>query len=64
MEIKVNETKVQIFAGARVKDVIRKYSTEMYQDVLKGKKIVRNDNQPVSLNGELTGQENLKISEN
>lgn len=62
MKIKVNDKFINIFKGAQVKDVIRKYSTKEYKKVKKGNKIItdKNGNQ-VMPTGELMGDEELNI---
>jgi len=40
MQIKVNDKAVEIFSGARVKDVLRKYSAITWKQVQNGSKAV------------------------
>ncbi|MCK4259356.1 MAG: hypothetical protein KAX49_10285 [Halanaerobiales bacterium] len=64
MEVNINHKSIKIFQGAKVKDVLRKYSMEDYNAVHRGEKIiVTNLSHPISLEGELIGGENLKIEE-
>ena len=42
MQVKVNEVTLNIFKGARVKDVVMQYSHEDYQLLLRGSKVVKN----------------------
>lgn len=62
MQIKVNNQTVEIFSGALVKDVLRKYSRAALQQVLKNKKAVFDRHgHEVELGGELSGSEELFI---
>ncbi len=62
MQIKVNERTIEIFAGARVGDVLRKYSRAEWALVRKGKKKVSDPyGHEVGLDGELNGGEELII---
>jgi 2',3'-cyclic-nucleotide 2'-phosphodiesterase (5'-nucleotidase family) len=55
MNIKVNNQKVEIFSGALVKDVLRKYSRSALQQALKSKKAVFDSHgHEVELTGELS----------
>jgi hypothetical protein len=60
----MNDKKIEIFAGARVRDVLLKYSQEKYQDALCGKTIVidKNKNQ-VDLDGEVSEGQRLYTSD-
>lgn len=62
MKIKVNDKFINIFKGAQVKDVIRKYSNKEYKNIKEGSKIIvdQHENQ-VMPNGELMGNEEFKI---
>lgn len=61
MIIEVNGEEVEIFSGARVKNVIMKYSREEYEKIKAGEKMVRDKyGNEVMLSGELTGREELK----
>ena len=62
MQIKVNERTIEIFAGARVRDVLRKYSRTEWALVRKNKKKVSDAyGHEVGLDGELNGGEALVI---
>lgn len=55
MHIKVNRMTVEIFSGARVKDVLRKYSAITWKQVQKNKKAVFDSHgHEVALDGELS----------
>ena len=62
MEILVNDTLVSIFEGAKVKDVVGKYfaQKELYPDMEKIK-VYDEQNHLLSLKGELTPGEKLKV---
>jgi len=60
MQIKVNDRPVEIFAGACVQDVLRKYSRSAWKQVQKNKKAVFDRHgHEVALDGELSGGEEL-----
>lgn len=62
MQIKVNDQAVEIFSGARVKDVLRKYSRSEWKLVRKNEKMVYDRHgHEVALNGELNGGEEFFI---
>jgi sulfur carrier protein ThiS len=62
MQIKVNGQTIEIFAGARVKDVLRKYSLAEWTLVRKKEKKVSDQyGHEVGLDGELNGGEELVI---
>ncbi len=62
MQIKVNDQKIEIFAGAKVRDVLRKYSsTEWILVRKKEKKVTDAYGHEVGLDGELNGGESLFI---
>ena len=62
MKIKVNDQTIEIFAGAKVKDVLRKYSRAEWTRVRKNEKTVRDRcGHEVGLDGELSGGEELFI---
>jgi sulfur carrier protein ThiS len=64
MQIKVNDQTIEIFSGARVKDVLRKYSNSELKLVQKNKKKVCNRRgHEVALDGELSGGEEFFIKE-
>jgi len=62
MNIKVNGQTIEIFAGARVGDVLRKYSRAEWTRVRKNeKKLTDRYGHEVGLDGELSGGEELTI---
>jgi sulfur carrier protein ThiS len=62
MQVKVNDQKIEIFAGAKVRDVLRKYSsTEWILVRKKEKKVTDAYGHEVGLDGELNGGESLFI---
>jgi sulfur carrier protein ThiS len=62
MHVKVNGQTIEIFAGARVRDVLRKYSRAEWTLVMKNKKKVSDAHgHEVGLDGELNGGEELVI---
>jgi hypothetical protein len=64
MQIKVNEQTIEIFAGARVRDVLRKYSRTEWTLVRKKiKKVTDAHGHEVGLDGELNGGEALVIED-
>ncbi|MCF8008564.1 MAG: hypothetical protein K9K32_02250 [Halanaerobiales bacterium] len=64
MKVKVNKKTIEIFKGAQVKDVIRKYSLEEYKKIKNNEKLVNDQNgNIIMLNGELSGNEELFIVE-
>lgn len=64
MEVRVNGEVVKIFEGAKVKDVVRRFSTKEYNEILQGKKkIVDARGHQVGLDGELSGLEEFQIRE-
>jgi len=64
MQIKVNDQEIEIFSGACVKDVLRKYSRSELKLVRKNeKKVCDRRGHEVALNGELSGGEELFIKE-
>jgi sulfur carrier protein ThiS len=63
LQIKVNEQTIEIFAGARVEDVLRKYSRSEWMLVRKKeKKVSDRYGHEVGLDGELIGGEELMTS--
>jgi len=60
MTVLINDNVIEIFAGARVQDVILKYSHEKYRSALCGEIIIidKNDN-PVDLDGEVSDGQRL-----
>jgi sulfur carrier protein ThiS len=62
MQIKVNDQTIEIFSGACVKDVLRKYSRSEWKLVQKNeKKVCDRHGHEVSLDGELSGGEEFFI---
>jgi hypothetical protein len=65
MRIRVNETELEIFSGARVTDALRKYSKEQYRAVARGEKHVTDQwNHPLDLEGELSEDQQLYVNHN
>jgi hypothetical protein len=63
VKIKVNDRTIEIFAGARVRDVLRKYSRAEWTLVRKKeKKVSDRYGHEVGLDGELVGGEELMTS--
>jgi hypothetical protein len=56
----MNDNVIEIFAGARVQDVVLKYSHEIYRSTISGEIIIidKNDN-PVELDGEVSDGQRL-----
>jgi sulfur carrier protein ThiS len=62
MKIKVNQQTVEIFSGARVMDVLRKYSAITWKQVQKGSKAVFDGHgHEVGLDGELSDGDRLVV---
>jgi sulfur carrier protein ThiS len=62
MQIKVNGKVIEIFSGARVRDVLRKYSRDEWTLIRKKERTVCDRHgHEVSLDGELDGGEELVI---
>ena len=62
MQIKVNGQVIEIFSGARVKDLLRKYSSAEWKLVQKNeKKVCDRHGHEVALDGELSGGEEFFI---
>jgi sulfur carrier protein ThiS len=62
MHIKVNRKTVEIFSGARVKDVLRKYSAGTWKQVQQGSKAVCDGHgHEVGLDGELGDGDRLVV---
>lgn len=62
MQIKVNDQVIEIFSGARVKDLLRKYSSAEWKLVQKNeKKVCDRHGHEVALDGELSGGEEFFI---
>jgi hypothetical protein len=60
MQVKVNGRTVEIFAGAKVGDALRRYSRTEWRRVRDGERKVRDPRgHEVGLDGELTGGEEL-----
>jgi hypothetical protein len=58
----MNEKVIEIFAGAKVRDVLLKYSEKAYRAALSGQTIpVDKNNNPVDLDGELSNGQRLYI---
>lgn len=62
MRIKLNDKEMEIFSGARVKDVVMKYSRWTWRQVRTGRKAVFDRyGHEVAPDGELSGGEDLSI---
>jgi hypothetical protein len=63
MQITINEQTIEIFAGARVQDVLRKYSRAEWDLVRRKEKMVTDRyGHEVELTGELTGGQVLRTA--
>jgi hypothetical protein len=59
----MNDKEIEIFAGARVQDVVLKFSKQAYQTALSGKTtILDKNNNPVDLEGEVSDGQRLYLS--
>lgn len=64
MQVKVNGKTIEIFAGARVRDVLLKYSRSEWTLVRKkAKKVCDAHGHEVGLDGELSGGDELVVTE-
>ena len=62
MIVQMNEKVIETFAGAKVRDVLLKYSEEEYRAALAGRTItVDKNNNPVGLEGEVSNGQRLYI---
>jgi hypothetical protein len=62
MKVIINDTTIEIFNGARVKDALLKYSKAEYRAVLKNKGNVTDKHKnPLDLDGELSENQQLYI---
>jgi hypothetical protein len=62
MKIKVNDRTVEIFSGARVADVLRKYSKITWKQIQKGSKAVFDGHgHEIGLDGELSEGARLQV---
>ena len=62
MIVQMNEKVIEIFAGAKVRDVLLKYSEEEYRAALSGQTAtVDKNNNPVGLDGEVSNGQRLYI---
>ncbi|HLP46470.1 MAG TPA: hypothetical protein VK186_18065 [Candidatus Deferrimicrobium sp.] len=60
MTVQMNDNVIEIFAGARVKDVLLKHSQEKYRSALCGEIIIVDKNgNPVDLDGEVSEGQRL-----
>jgi hypothetical protein len=63
MQITMNEKSIEIFAGARVEDVLRKYSRAEWNLVRRKEKMVTDRHgHEIGLDGELMGGEVLRTA--
>ena len=64
MKIRINDRDVDIFEGARLQDAIRKYSRSLLKSVKnRDKKVVDEDGNQMSLDGELLNGDSFYIRE-
>ena len=64
LKITINGAPLEIFRGATVEDVLRKFSKKIYGEVLQGKFDVYDQREfKYGLKGELTGGEKIVIKE-
>lgn len=64
MKILINDTEVEIFSGARVRNVLMKYSQKGFRQVKQGKKEVTDKRKnPLDLDDELSDAQQLYIVE-
>jgi hypothetical protein len=64
MKVKVNGQPVDIFAGAKVEDVLRRYSRTEWKRVQKGeRKVCDSHGHELGLDGELVGGQELITSD-
>lgn len=62
MQIKVNDQAIEIFSGAKIRDVLRKYSSSELKLVQKNeKKVCDRHGHEVAIDGELSGDEEFFI---
>jgi len=62
MQIKVNDQAIEIFSGAKIRDVLRKYSSSELKLVQKNeKKVCDRHGYEVAIDGELSGDEEFFI---
>lgn len=62
MQIKVNDQAIEIFSGAKIRDVLRKYSSSELKLVQKNeKKVCDCHGHEVAIDGELSGDEEFFI---
>ncbi len=62
MIVQMNEKVIEIFSGAKVRDVLLKYSEEEYRAALSGQTITMDkNNNPVGLDGEVSNGQRLYI---
>lgn len=63
MTVQMNDKEIEIFAGARVRDVVLKFSKQAYRTTLSGQTtIVDKNNNPVDLEGEVSDNQRLYLS--
>jgi hypothetical protein len=59
----MNDKEIEIFAGARVQDVVLKFSKQAYKTTLSGQAtILDKNNNPVDLEGEVSDGQRLYLS--
>ncbi len=63
MIVQMNDKEIEIFAGARVQDVVLKFSKQAYKTTLSGQAtILDKNNNPVDLEGEVSDGQRLYLS--
>ncbi|UCH93426.1 MAG: hypothetical protein JSV88_24570 [Candidatus Aminicenantes bacterium] len=63
MKIFINDTEIEIFSGARVRDALLKYSKKEFQAIIQGKKkVVDKHRNPIDPEGELSDAQQLYIT--
>lgn len=62
MKIYINDTDIEIFNGARIRNALMKYSKKEFQEILKGKKqVIDSRKNQLDLDGELSATQYLYI---
>lgn len=64
MKVYINDTEIEVFRGAKLENALRRYSQEVYREVVKGEKIVRDQygNQQL-LKGSLRSESAYRVEE-
>ncbi|MCP4147341.1 MAG: hypothetical protein GY757_06280 [bacterium] len=62
MNLQLDDQKIEVFAGARVRDVLMKYSEEVYKNVLSGKQnVVDKYGNHIDLDGAVSNWQQLSV---